>query len=288
MKHRLLSSVFALSLLASVPAQAQLFGPSDEEVAAQKAHEDGQDNQIRANAAALQQLQGQETQNQAQTQAQLRSLTERVQSLTDSLARATGANEELSHQLTLTNQKMEQQQRDFSYRLCVISAQQLGADPNGLNCAAAGSQSAALRPAAPQALTPGATLPPITPNSNPNGVTNNNLGRAPGTLGTLSAPAAVGGGDRQYDAAMNLLARAQFAEASAAFRAYADSHPDDNELSPQALYWVGNIAYTQQDYAGAARVFAEQIKKYPKAPRGADSMLKMGQALVAQGKKSDG
>src|SRR5205085_172728 len=118
-------------------------------------------------------------------------------------------------------------------------------DPNGLNCAAASSQSAALRPAAPQALTPGAALPPITPNSNPNGVTNNNLGRSPGTLGTLSgpAPAAVAGTDnRQYDAAMNLLARA----------------------------------------------FAEQIKKYPKAPRGADSMLKMGQALVAQGRKENG
>ena len=33
----------------------------------------------------------------------------------------------------------------------------------------------------------------------------------------------------------------------------------------------------------AARVFAEQIKKYPKSPRGADSMLRMGQALAAQG-----
>lgn len=291
MKQTLLVSAFAMVLLAAGPANAQLFGPSDEEVAAEKAHEDGQDNQIRANATLIQQQQAQAT----QLQAQLRSLTDRVQSLTESLARATGANEELSHQLSQMNNRMEQQSRDFAYRICMISAQQLGADAQGLNCAAAGTQSAsAARPAAPQVLTPGAQLPPIQPNSNASGI-----GRGPGTLGSLSASgppqqfapapaAAVGSDSRQFDAAMNLLARAQYVEASAAFRSYADSHPDDAELSPQALYWVGNIAYIQQDYPSAARVFAEQIKKFPKHPRGADSMLKMGQSLVAQGQTRNG
>lgn len=300
MKQTILVFAFAIVLLAAAPAQAQLFGPSDEEVAAEKAHEDGQDNQIRAHATLLQQQQAQAT----QLQAQLRALTDRVQSLTESLARATGANEELSHQISQMNNRMEQQNREFAYRICMVSAQQLGTDPQGLNCAAAGTQSASARPPAPQVLTPGARLSPIQPNSNAGG-----LGRGPGTLGSLSAsgpplqafspapasaaavsPTAGGGGgdSRQFDAAMNLLARAQYVEASAAFRAYADSHPDDAELSPQALYWVGNIAYIQQDYPGAARVFAEQIKKFPKHPRGADSMLKMGQSLVAQGQTRNG
>ena len=70
--------------------------------------------------------------------------------------------------------------------------------------------------------------------------------------------------------------RAQYAEASAAFRAYADANPDDTDLSPQAIYWVGNIAYVQQDYPGAARAFAEQIKKYPKSPRAPDSYAEAG------------
>jgi tol-pal system protein YbgF len=285
MKQRLLTSVLAFSLLAVLPAQAQLFGPSDEEVAAQKAHEDGQDNQIRANAAAIQQAAAQAT----QLQSQIRDLNDRVRSLTDSLARATGANEELSHQITLLNQKLEQQQKDFAYRICLVSAQQLGTDAQGLNCAAAGTQSAPVRPAPSQAMVPGTALAPIAPNSNPDGI----RGRSPGTLGTVpaSGPQAVppaGGDNRQFDAAMNLLARAQTTEASAAFRAYADSHPDDEELSSQALYWVGHIAFTRQDYPGATRVFAEQIKKYPKAPRGADSLLEMGQALVATGQSRDG
>jgi TolA-binding protein len=51
---------------------------------------------------------------------------------------------------------------------------------------------------------------------------------------------------------------------------------------------VGNIAYMQQDYSGAARAFAEDLKKYPKSPRAGDAMLKMGQALVAQGQTTNG
>jgi tol-pal system protein YbgF len=289
MKHRLLASAAILVCLAALPAQAQLFGPSDEEVAAQKAHEDGQDSRIQQNAQGLEQANTQVRQMQEQTQAQLRDLNDRVRSLTDSLARATGANEELTHQISLLNARIEQQQKDFNYRLCTLSAQQLGADAGSLNCAATGAGGPA-RPAAPSQLAPGAALAPLGDDSN------QPRGRAPGVLGSLPSgpnPRLTsddgGGGDgRQFDSAMNLLGKAQYPEASAAFRAYADSHPDDGQFSPQALYWVGNIAYMQQDYASASRTFAEAIKKYPKAPRAAESMLKLGQSLVAQGQASSG
>ena len=59
-------------------------------------------------------------------------------------------------------------------------------------------------------------------------------GRSPGTLGTLPAgpgplngPMPVPGNTAQYDAAMNLMSRAQYAEAAAAFRGYADANPGD-------------------------------------------------------------
>jgi TolA-binding protein len=64
---------------------------------------------------------------------------------------------------------------------------------------------------------------------------------------------------------MNLMSRAQYSEAQSAFRAYADANPDDTDLSPQAIYWVGNISFIRQDYASAQRNFAEVIKKYPKS-----------------------
>src|SRR6202000_2364881 len=104
--------------------------------------------------------------------------------------------------------------------------------------------------------------------------------------GPQTAPSVRTGGS-QYDRAMNLLAKAQYAEASAAFRAYADANPDDGDLSPPAIYWIGDIAYVQHAYPTAIRAFAEQIKKYPTSPRGSDSMLKLGQSLLAQGQTKE-
>lgn len=285
MTRRAESLAFALLLsavFAAVPARAQIFGPSDEEIAREKA----QDDQLAKLSAQA-----------AQDRSQIQDLEDKVQSLTQSLAQATGANEELSHQLSLMSQKLDRAQKDFAYRLCMLSAQQLGAssDDQGLNCAAEGSAGGpAATPAAgaPTRLAPGSSLAPLGPDNG----SNVGPGRPPGTLGTLSsgpsptlAPApAAAGNTGQFDAAMNLLARAQYAEASAAFRAYADAHPDDEDLSSQAIYWVGDIAYVQHDYQGAARAFAEELKKYPDAGRSPDAMLKLGQALVAEGQTSGG
>jgi tol-pal system protein YbgF len=120
------------------------------------------------------------------------------------------------------------------------------------------------------------------------------LARPPGNLGTLPsgavpAPAPASGSNaRQFDTAMNLLSKAQYDEAKANFRAYADANPDDDDLSAQSIYWVGDIDYVQRDYQGAITAFAEQIKKYPKSPRGPDSMLKLGQSLLAMGRTQEG
>ncbi len=86
---------------------------------------------------------------------------------------------------------------------------------------------------------------------------------------------------------MNLLAKARYDDARAAFRAFADANPA-SDLAPQAVYWVGDIAYVQKDYDNATRAFAEVIKKYPTSVRAPDSMLKLGQALIAAGQKKEG
>jgi tol-pal system protein YbgF len=280
MNHRVLTFSLGFLLCAAPVAQAQLFGPSDDE----KAHEATQDSQLSALAAQNQQLEG-----------RIQVLEDKARSLTDSLSGATGANEELRHQLDLLNQKIEQQQKDFAYRLCMVSAQQLGADANdqGLNCAASGTASANLAPP-PGAMQPGQPLPPVdaTPTGQTAMAAPTPLARPSGVLGTLpsgpSGAAPSGGSSRQFDAAMNLLSKAQYDEAKANFRAYADANPDDDDLSAQSIYWVGDIDYIQHDYAGAITAFAEQIKKYPKSPRGPDSMLKLGQSLLAMGRTQEG
>ena len=296
MNTRVLFFSLGLLLTAAPVAQAQLFGPSDEE----KAHEAGQDQQFQTLA----------TQNQ-QLESRVQVLEDKNRSLTETLAGATNANEELRHQIDLLNQKIDKEQKDVAYRLCMVSAAQLGAggDESGLNCAAAGTAGAnfapQLLPANPAAggMAAGTPLPPVgagpmAPMDTGPGVAMNAptpLPRPPGVLGTLPGsaqtppPAALRtGGSGQFDAAMGLLSKAQYDEAKAGFRAYADANPDDSELSPQAIYWVGNINYIQHDYTGAITAFAEQIKKYPKSTRGPDSMLKLGQSLLAMGRTQEG
>jgi tol-pal system protein YbgF len=299
-------SVLALGLalgltLGAVPASAQLFGPSDEEKAREAAQDSG-----------LHDLQGVSQQQDAR----IRELEDRVRGLTQSLSQTTGANEELSHQLQLQNEKLDRVEKDFAYRLCTLSAQQLGAN-DSINCAAAGTPSAgaAAYPPPSQGMRPGEALPPVgggAIDANPPDNGPAVRGRPPGTLGSLPmgsgpasgapvqlngslAPPPAGippqpqpGGSGQYDQAMNLMSRAQYSEAAAAFRAYADANPDDSDLAPQAIYWVANISFIRQDYAPAARTFAEVIKKYPKSPRASDAMLKLAQSFMAMGQKSEG
>jgi len=247
---------------------AQLFGESDEEKAARLQREDNQDSTIAT-------------------------LKQRVDDLENSLRRVTGQVEELDHRLDQANQHIVQMQKDFDYKLCTIAAQQLGAptdgsDQNALPC---GTQQQSYSNAPPpQSTITGA----VTPSPDNEGAIH--LTPPPpsgGVLGTMpaNAPPPANAGSpalrKKFDSAMNLLARAQYDEASAAFRNYADSYPQD-DLAPQAVYWVGDIAYVQKDYAGAARAFAETIKKYPTSPRGPDSMLKLGQSLIAMNQKKEG
>jgi len=246
---------------------ADLFGESDEEKAARQQHEDGQDSQIRT-------------------------LSDKVRDLEDSVRNLTGQNEELSHRVTELNDKIERQQKDFEYRLCALAAQQLGTstgqgDPNAVPCPGsgptAGFQSGAVAPAAPA---PSAAPPRAQ----------TQLAPPPGVLGTLPAgstsvaPAPATGDDAahaQFSSAMNLLAKARYDDARAAFRAFADANPQ-SDLASQAVYWVGDIAYVQKDYDNATRAFAEVIKKYPTSVRAPDSMLKLGQALIASGQRKEG
>jgi tol-pal system protein YbgF len=255
---------------------AGLFGESDEEKAARLQHEADQDGQIAT-------------------------LNNKVRDLEDSVRNLTGQNEELEHRLSDLNAKIDKQQKDFEYRLCAMAAQQLGAstgagDANAVPCpGGTGGASATFTP----------PPPPQQHASNDDnlndGADNGGVvrGKPPGVLGTLPAgantappartatPPAGDDAHGQFSTAMNLLAKARYDEAAAAFRAFADAHPQD-DLAPQAVYWVADISYVQKDYANASRGFAEVIKKYPTSARAPDAMLKLGQSLIAAGQKPEG
>lgn len=259
----------------------------------------------------------QEAQQHEQTQdAAQANLTQRVNDLEESLRQLTGQVEEANHRADELQQRMIRMQKDFDYKLCTISAQQLGASSEGGDQSQGDQTQNALpcNPAGADQSPPAQSEPPPAQNVLPSGpapgpsVTpgrQTNLAPPPGVLGTLpqgtpipkpspgpaaAAPAtapATSGNRGQFDAAMNLLARAQYDEARGAFRSFADANPKD-DLAPQAVYWIGDIAYVQKDYPGAARAFAEEIKKYPTSARAPESMLKLGQSLIAMNQKEEG
>jgi tol-pal system protein YbgF len=239
---------------------AALFGESDEEKDARQRHEDDQDLAVQA-------------------------LTQRVHDLEASLRQVTGQNEMLAHRVQELSDKLDREQKDFEYRLCAMAAQQLGATPgqggqpaeNGLPCSPGGPSQA--------------SAPPTSSGPPSSGT---QLGKPPGTLGTLSQHDALPLGpppgpetQSQFDSAMNLLSKAQYDEARAAFRSFADANPKDAR-TPQAVYWIGRIAYVQKDYPGAAREFAEVVKKYPTNANAPESMIKLGESLIAMGQKKEG
>ena len=245
---------------------AAIFGESDEDKAARLAAE--QREQAQSSSIAT--------------------LNQRVGDLEQTLRRLTGQIEELDHRVNEFNDKLSRVRKDFDYKICALAAQQLGGssaqgEENALPCGSAAQQGTT---SAPNLGAPSATGGGV------------HLASPPGVLGTLPRnealqqtppPNEMASVDTrpQFEAALTLLAKAQYDEARAAFRGFADTYPN-SELAPQAVYWIGDIAFVQRDYPTAARAFAEELKKYPDNPRAAYSMLKLGQSLLAMNQKKEG
>ena len=205
----------------------------------------------------------------------LNPLIRRMDELEDGITRLTGQMEEIGHQVDQLAQKTDRLQKQLDYQAMQTSAPAVAA--------------AAPAPAA-GAPTPGPdTLASLTP---PEG-TPNLRGTPPANLGQIPANAPLpaprpADAKGEFDTAMTLLSRAQYDPARDAFRKFADAHPEDDRAA-DALYWTGDIAYSaKKDYPGAARDFAELLKKYPKAQRAPEGMLKLGLALFELGQMKEG
>jgi tol-pal system protein YbgF len=193
----------------------------------------------------------------------------RVDELEASVTRLTGQMEELGHKLDQLVIQTERMQKQMEFEANQRAQAQVAPPP-------ASDQVASVAP--PVSAAPGSTPPASAP-----GV----LGQIPAGS-TLPTPPPAADPRRDFDAAMNLLSRAQYDQASVAFRNFVEEHPTD-ERAAAALYWTGDIAYSaKKDYGAAARDFAELLKRYPEAPRAPDSMLKLGLSLFQLGQKNEG
>lgn len=198
----------------------------------------------------------------------------RLADLEQSLSDLRGQVENMTYQLKQVNEQIEFSRKETAFRL--------GALEGGAPVSPIVSSTS---PAAPLTKA-GKAIQQVGGGSNV-------AGRQPGNLGSVPADDVADASDapttprQQYDAAMELLTRAQYIEAQSSFKSFVAANPKD-ELAGPAQYWVGEVSFTQKDYKSAAQAFADVIKRFPKTQKAPDAMLKLGLSLLELDQKKQG
>lgn len=222
----------------------------------------------------------------------------RLSQLEDQVRTLNGRIEETTYKVDQLSQRLDKLTSDMDFRLSQLEhggaagSTQAGAGPlAGAPQAGEGPRGrpAPLRP-------PGAGADPSAPASQS------------GTLGPIPAPgdgdsgaptsddqvasapatAAPSNGSplEQYNYAFGLLRQSKYDEAAQALRAFVKRNSKD-PLAGNAQYWLGETYYVRKDYQSAAAAFADGYEKYPKSPKAADALLKLGMSLGNLGQKDN-
>lgn len=89
-----------------------------------------------------------------------------------------------------------------------------------------------------------------------------------------------------YQSAYTLVLQQEYASAQAGFREFLRKYPE-HALVPNALYWLGETYYVQENYTDAAEAFDIVTAAYGSSNKAPDSQLKRGMSLANLGKRSE-
>ncbi|WP_320170586.1 tol-pal system protein YbgF [Maridesulfovibrio sp.] len=103
-----------------------------------------------------------------------------------------------------------------------------------------------------------------------------------------SAPAKGAGlsGDALYQEGVRLVMNDQPLKARELLTRYLGENPKA-ALAPNALYWIGETYYSEKNFAQSILKFKEVSRRYPKAGKVPDSMLKIGLAYDKLGDREN-
>ena len=118
-------------------------------------------------------------------------------------------------------------------------------------------------------------------------------GGAPQALGTINKSQSTGAVSASsdsapgaYDYAYSFIKARNFDRAEMEFAKFMTEHPN-HPLVSNAKYWYGETFYVRGGYEKSARIFAEGYQQFPKGPKAASNLLKLGMALTGMGKTDD-
>jgi tol-pal system protein YbgF len=89
-----------------------------------------------------------------------------------------------------------------------------------------------------------------------------------------------------YSYAYELYKNGKYPESQAKFNEFLAKYPAD-ELSDNAVYWLGEIQYALKDYDAAITVFHKLVTDYPEGNKVSDGLLKMAYSYGNVGKKAE-
>jgi tol-pal system protein YbgF len=91
----------------------------------------------------------------------------------------------------------------------------------------------------------------------------------------------------EYDAAYALLSPQQkrYDEAAKAFSRFLERHPDD-ELAPNARYWLGEAYYVSQQNKPALQAFEQVVSEHPNDAKAPGALFKIGRIKEATGDRA--
>lgn len=224
----------------------------------------------------------------------------RMQRLEGQVRQLSGQIEQLQHQNRRLEDELQKFRKDTDLRFEDIGGAKgasasppAGPKPAGKRNDAFDPNANPAAPGAPRAL--GSTPPsaPLTPGRRTDaaGAMPVQTDAPPATgstqpqrIGPSVAVSNSGSAKADYDAAMEMMKRGEYASAEMAFRQFLQAHPKSG-LVPEATFQLGESYNQRSQYREAAEQYLKVSTTWPQSTRAATAMLRLGVALQALGAK---
>lgn len=102
--------------------------------------------------------------------------------------------------------------------------------------------------------------------------------RGPAAMSTSPA------GRQQYEQAYSQLLQQNYPAAEAGFADFLQQYPND-ELSPNAQFWLGETHFVRSQWDSAAAAFLKVAQSYPRSDKAPDSLAKFAMAMERKGNR---
>ncbi|MBM3503755.1 MAG: tol-pal system protein YbgF [Alphaproteobacteria bacterium] len=224
----------------------------------------------------------------------LTALDDRINGLESEMSKLTGQVEIAQIELRQIRTRLDKLVADIDFRLTELEKRSGGAPQSAATPPGPAPTTTAAAPANP------ATAPPPAANApRPNSPEAIDAARRAST-GTLQVPSGAarpaappprsvlpaGTPEQQYEFARATLVRLDYPGAQVAFSEFLQKHRE-HDLAANAHYWLGESYYGQRNFGEAATAFVEGYKRFPKAQKAPDSLLKLGMSLASLGNNAE-